>query len=291
MNKKNISLGVSLIVIGVIWLLSDLNVIDFSFRYILDGILELWPIILIIIGVNIIFKNDILNNVLWVLFFITVIFYGSYIQKNYDYNRDISDEDISIELEQEIENGELDLNIGATSFEIGEESKEYAVFKHNGQFNHKITESNNTKSLFIENKKGINYKDRSSNLFVGLNNNIPWNIDIDSGASKGNLDFKNIIVEELDVDIGAESLKITLGNKSSNTNIDIDAGASSIDINIPNNSGVKIRIDGALNSTNFKDLNLVEEGKYLITEGFDDSPNKFYIDVDMGVGSFNINYY
>lgn len=291
MNKKNISLGFILILLGIVLTLNELNIVDFSFRYIIDGLIELWPIVLIILGISIIFKNDVLNNVLWIIFLIGVILYGSNLQRTYDYNVDVEEESISIELEDNIEKGKLELDIGATIFDIGEENYDYTVINHNGYFDYKTVEKNNIQNLTIKNKKRFNIKDRSNNLFLGLNNKIPWIIDIDSGASKGNLDLENIIVEELDLDIGAENINIRLGNKSPSTKIDIDAGASSIDLNIPSNSGIKIKIEGALNSTNLNDLNLIEEGKYLISKDFENNRNKFYIDVDMGVGKFNINYY
>src|SRR5699024_586714 len=291
MNKKNISLGILLISMGIMWILNDLNIINFRFIYILNGFLDLWPLILIIVGINIIFKNDILNNVLWILFFVIVVFYGTFIHKDYDSNENIQGEDISIEMEEDIISGELDLSIGAASFEIGEEIKEYGVLRHNGKFNYKTIDKNNTRSLIINSRERLNMNKSDNHLFLGLNNNIPWGIDIETGASKSILNLQDIIVEELDLEIGAGSIEINLGDKSPSTNIDIEGGASSIDLNIPNNSGIKIRMDGALNSTNIEGLDLVEEGKYLVSQGFEDSENKFYIDIELGVGSLDINYY
>lgn len=296
MNKKNIVSGVLLILAGLIWLLSDFGIIDFNFKYFIYSFFELWPLIFIIIGLGLIFKNNTLNNILWLVFLIILVLYGSHMEKNYNQKQEIGREDrqdknISIDLEERIERGELDLNIGASFFEIKGEEEGFALLKHNGQFNHRIGKDNETQSLIIDSDRGVNWRDRSNNLFLGLNNKLTWNIDIDSGAGKGILDLEDIILQEVNIDMGAQGLEMTLGNKSPTTNIDIDGGASSIDINIPKGSGVRLKLDGALNSTNLKDLDLTERDDYLITEGFEDSPNKFYLDIDMGVGNLNINYY
>ena len=73
---------------------------------------------------------------------------------------------------------------------------------------------------------------------------------------------------------------------------DIDAGASQIKINIPKDSGLKVELDGGLNTSNLDQLGLIklDNGDY-ISQNYDLSLVKFEIDVDMGVGSFEINYY
>jgi len=291
MNKQNISFGIILIVIGILWILGNLGITTFNFRYIVDTIVEFWPLILIIIGINIIFKNEIFNNVLWIIFFIFVLVYSSFIQNNPNYTQDLQGEDTSLELEEEIDRGELNLDLGAASFEIGRENDQYAVIKHTGEFLYKVKNKDNKKILKLENKKGINLRNRFSKLLVGLNNNISWKIDINSGASRGVLDLEDIIVEELDIETGAQSMEIILGDKSPTTNIDIEAGASKIDLNLPSNSGLRVKLEGALNTTNLDDLNLISDGQYYISEGFEESKNKYYLDIEMGVGSLNINYY
>ncbi|KXZ40251.1 hypothetical protein JWYL7_1326 [Alkalithermobacter thermoalcaliphilus JW-YL-7 = DSM 7308] len=67
MNKNNLSSGIFFIILGVFLVLKNMNVITWS---ILPAFFDLWPLILILIGINIIFnKNKIIIIVSLILFF------------------------------------------------------------------------------------------------------------------------------------------------------------------------------------------------------------------------------
>lgn len=90
--KKNITLGIIIIVIGVIWLLSNLatfpfSVIDVFFR----SLGTLWPLILIGIGLNILIKDKlVLRVIIWVFILLIILFYGLYGQNIWkpDFSKD-----------------------------------------------------------------------------------------------------------------------------------------------------------------------------------------------------------
>lgn len=76
MDTSKITVGGVLIVLGVLLLLANMGIIDwFHFEMIFD----LWPMLLIMAGVNIIFKkNPYVNMGMWILFILTLILYGIY---------------------------------------------------------------------------------------------------------------------------------------------------------------------------------------------------------------------
>ena len=55
MKNKNIEFGVFIVSIGVLMLLGNIGVISWS---IFDALIELWPALFIVIGVDIIFRNN-----------------------------------------------------------------------------------------------------------------------------------------------------------------------------------------------------------------------------------------
>jgi hypothetical protein len=87
--KKNLSLGIILILIGVIWLLSNLNVFSLSLiNVFFHAMGKLWPLILIGAGVNLLLKeNRNVKLITWLIVFAAIILYGlfTYSEGSYSY--------------------------------------------------------------------------------------------------------------------------------------------------------------------------------------------------------------
>lgn len=298
-KNRKVNLGIILILVGVLWILSNFNIIDINLYSILNhmvrGIFDLWPLILVIIGIGIIFKNELLNTGLWILFLLILVIYSLFVKDNILKNnsqKPFKAEVYTSKMREDIQRGNLDLEVGATSFNIYGLDNDFARFEHDGAFKYKFTNKKSIENLYISNKNNsfINNKSRSFNL--GLNSNIPWNLNMDIGAISGNLNLSDIMISKVDLDMGAGNLEMTLGKRNDFTSVDIDAGASKIAIYIPKESGVKIDLEGALNSTNLNDLGLVKSSSgEFISENYDKATNKYEMDIDMGVGSFELNYY
>lgn len=76
--KKNLSLGIIVILIGVIWLLSNLNVFSFSIIDVfIRSVGTLWPLFLIGLGITLLLKeNKTVKLITWLIIFIIIILYG-----------------------------------------------------------------------------------------------------------------------------------------------------------------------------------------------------------------------
>lgn len=298
-KNKKINLGIILIIIGSIWILSNLNIIDIDFQtiinHIIRGVVDLWPLILVVVGIGIIFKNDLLNTALWILFLVTVVVYSLFFKDNIldkDYKEAFIDEVYTSEMKEGINRGSLILDVGATSFNIDAIEDDFIKIEQDGAFKYKFSNKQDIDTIYMSNKKDTFINGKSRKFDLGINKDIPWQFKMNIGAVSGNLNLKDIMVRHIILDMGAGDIEITLGKKNNFTSVNIDAGASRIVINIPKDVGVKIDMDGALNSTNLDGLGLIKtsKGKY-ISEKYDDATNKYEIEVDMGVGSFEINYY
>lgn len=55
MNKQKVTNGLLLIIVGVAFLLMSLDLID---SHVISYAIDMWPVILILIGINVIFKNE-----------------------------------------------------------------------------------------------------------------------------------------------------------------------------------------------------------------------------------------
>ncbi|MGI6778951.1 MAG: LiaI-LiaF-like domain-containing protein [Acetivibrionales bacterium] len=79
MKNRNIGLGIFFIAAGAIWLLINTGYLEVSMIF--DSLRVLWPLLLVVIGLNIIFgENAVANTLIWLLFIAAVIGYSVYYQ-------------------------------------------------------------------------------------------------------------------------------------------------------------------------------------------------------------------
>ena len=80
MKNKNIFLGMILVIIGGLWLLNNLDIFDFSVRYLFNSFWKLWPLIIVVVGTGLILNNKTAERILWLIFFLVVLGYAIFMQ-------------------------------------------------------------------------------------------------------------------------------------------------------------------------------------------------------------------
>lgn len=84
MKKDGLFLGGLLILIGSLWLLGNLGVISFSISDLgtyIRRVIRLWPLLLIIIGTNMVTDNAVVKNTVIGLCIVLVVVYIFYYQQ------------------------------------------------------------------------------------------------------------------------------------------------------------------------------------------------------------------
>jgi len=291
MSKRNIGFGLFILSIGVIWILVNVGII--SLMLILDSLLVLWPLLLVVAGVNMIFRqNHIVRIVTWLVFLAVIITYG-YVADPSDRN-DLTREQFIYEKLSETEKVDLKLSLGGVQFDIeggsgnliDADMKGYGVtesIRYGSSDETAYINIRNTKKTFI---LGRSLTGETCNL--KLNNDVVWDMYLKVGAVKGSLDLSDIRVDKLDIDTGAGKLDLIFGNLHDMTDVKIDAGASSIDVSLPEDVGARIKMNGAINSTNFGSLGWKKNNGYYTSPNYSQADSKIDFDVNMGVGSFKI---
>jgi hypothetical protein len=137
-------------------------------------------------------------------------------------------------------------------------------------------------------KIGNNHKGNTSR--IALNTFPIWDIELEAGAANVNFDLTEFKVRNIEFDGGASSVKLKIGNKQAIVNIKVEAGASSVKIYIPMNAGCELDGDNVLSSKKLDGFEKTADNKYR-TPGFDNYPNKIYINVDAAVSSINVERY
>ncbi|MPW24605.1 hypothetical protein GC105_02205 [Alkalibaculum sp. M08DMB] len=298
MKNKNFVLGFILIALGSIWFLNNFNLIDFQLSYLIGGISDLWPLVLVVIGINLLIKNKVIEKFVWILFLIILISYSIFTQNNSFFrsntNNYMSENQVYVTpIEDNIKKGDLQLQLGAMKFDITSGTSDFAhSLSNSNDLQYDTDVAIESQTLYIQNTNDVFKFNNSTNNYLDLdiNESIPWDFNISCGAVDGSLDLQNINVEEFNLDMGAGRIEVDYGMKSKDSNININTGASQIILNFPAETGLKIKFEGALNSTNISNLNLIKEGSTYTSKNYEEADSKYNINVKMGLGDFTINY-
>lgn len=309
-KDDRLGFGLTLVTIGVIWLLFKFNILSFS---IIDAIIDLWPLLLVVAGVNLIFNNkSIITFITWVLFLGILIWYGQFgnvslsgmperISGEETVSRDHSWESYEsakgeIELDDDIEKGNLKFDLGFGSVYISASSDddlEYEIpEKITKVYSRTTKKTANVEFEQIE-KLFFNWGDNQPMDYdIELPEDVEWDIDINTGAIDAVIDLKDLDVRNLDIDCGAGDIDITYSEDAPLVYTDIDCGATEVSLNVPQEAGVEISMDGLVSENNFLSNGLVKVSDDIYrSEDFEKSDIKLFIEIDTGVGDIILNTY
>lgn len=293
MNNRHIRSGIFFISLGIVFLLINFNIV--SGWSLLRTLIEYWPAIFIVIGINIIFrKNQIVRVITWLLFLTAIVGYSYFYDGNFgrwDGQWTTASSNVQIENAASLENGVFTLGLGGTRIKIDStDSRLVDAY---------ISDRDIVKDYRDDGKTAyISFKN-NNNLFIlpgshgenrfSMNKDVIWDMEIDTGAIDGYIDMTDLKVKDLNIKSGAANFKIIFGDNYKAAHASIKAGASSFDVVVPKGSGVRVNLEGALTGNNLNSLGWGRDGKYYVSPGYDSAVNKIDIDVSMGVGSFNVS--
>lgn len=302
MKTSHLFWGFFFITIGTLYLIERYTsfFIDWYFLW------DLWPLIIIVVGVAIIFKGTFVKPVISILLgifiafllfgFINNIFNGFPHKKFNKRMRDIVEQNYNIPLNDSVKFVNLKIEAGAGKFTIEDVTanllESYVksdISKYD--FNHSQKDSNVW--INIEMKKFGNQifgRSKENSIDVKLNELPKWNFDLNIGAAKSYFDLRSFKVQNLILNTGATETKIKLGDKSEMAYLNVNMGAASLTVYIPETSGCKVTGDMVLMSKELKGFDK-KESSYYYTSNYDESKNKIIIDVNGGVSSFKVLRY
>lgn len=310
MKISTLCWGITFLGIGAFWLAINLGYFDY---YVWIRLLSFWPIALIAVGLNLIFKKSkfqLLRYVAPLLIAIAFISIGisewrsdNYRWQPHDiwldrgdgrevYDFAVDSDPTAESLKVDIDFGLGELWIGSTSQKIFDGNFEYRRRKPrcdfevvHGEGRVRIRSRDYGRFVFFGGKRVKN----DARIFIG--DFLPLELDLDIGAAGVDLDLSDFNLKRLKLDTGASRVDIKLGCRAENANIIIEAGASRVHLDVPSEMGLEIVADNALTSTNFKSLGLQKRGGKYYSDNFDIAGCKANIDFDSGVSKIEIEYY
>lgn len=306
MKTKNIIWGLILVLIGVLFILKNLDIIYFSWY----SLWRLWPLLLVLIGITILPVKDGIKVVLTIIVLIAAAFFLISFPNFHHWNddrsinnsRDRIDAKDSQEIDQRIfeaydstiNEADLIFDAAAGNFRIEQSTDELFEFEREGnlgRYTYSIKDLGEKREIRIELEEGrIIRTDLKNKVAIKLNPNPVWDIKVDVGAANIDLDLSSFKIRKLDINGGASSINIRLGTLQTESKIKINSGASSINIKVPQEFACEVNTSTVLSSKDLKGFNKVGSGTY-VTPDFSDKTKNIVIEVEAAVSSLNVERY
>jgi len=304
MKTSHIFWGLLFIGLGLLVLINNFTTIFMDWA----TIWKLWPLVVVLLGLSILVKHKhgkgviaglaaiILALAIFASFKTATHFFSNDFEVVYgdEGNHNFETTKYTESFDSTLTFATLNFDAGAGSFNISNTTDNLFDATTEGRkdnFYLKRYDSDTTSKIEFKMQKtrfriGVdNYKNR---VDMSLNSNVVWDMNFDVGAASMEFDLTELKTQNIDVDMGAASITIKLGNLYSRTKLSIDAGASDINIYVPKESGCKISTDGALSSKHFNEFEKISSNHYE-TENYTGAENKIYIEIDSGVSSISVD--
>lgn len=282
-----------LIILGAIFLLNNFGVLPWS---IWTNLWKFWPVILILIGIEYLIGQSVSLRttiiLILLIFLIPVIVAINPFTKN-----PLATEELAISEDLgSLTKAKIIIDLPATNLNItsstslaklveGKISYSKAAEKPNisneeslGQAVFKISQP------MVSGLPIISSIRNDTNLL--LTQQIPLEILINTGASKGRLDLSKLRVDYLEINSQASDLNITFGNLYS-SRARIKTSASTLSIKIPKEIAARVKINSKVKSLSISDRFIKKGGEYK-TEDFDKAFIRLDIEIDSIAGSITI---
>lgn len=265
-----------------------------------QNLLVYWPVILILIGLRIIIKND---NVFIVIFLFTLVgVLMLAIQNPYNIREKLQGVDDNERVSETVTEEKLDdttslsmeVNIGAAEMRIDGGNDLYNLTTENmGNIEAKTNNQNGKSTVTISEDSGNfltgGFSNRKFNLEIAKN--VPLELSVSNGASEMDFDFTETALTKLNLSTGASSGTITFGTLATRIESSIKAGASKLTLRIPEGFAVKIINSSALTTFDYGELGLTKEGNTYTSQDYETNQKKIDINISSGASSINIDRY
>ena len=314
MKTKNVFWGVVLVTIGILFVLRNAGFLHFNWYQVLN----LWPVFLIVLGVALLPIKGVVRIILaFLVIVLSLIFISNtdyyhryrFFEPNewrwWDNDEDYSnweDEDTGEWRDQqlfetysdEIENAVLDLDAIAGEFTLKETTDYLIKFNREGNFGKYYLYADRAGSavvLKIDMDSYLRNNDKVENrASISLHPDPVWDMQIDAGAAKIDFDLSPYKIDRIDIDGGASSIKIRLGDRFDETRLSLNAGAASSHIEVPGSVGCEVRTNTVLSSKTLDGFEKTENGVYH-SDNFDTAESKIFIEVNSALSSLTVVRY
>lgn len=313
MKYRHVFWAFILIAIGILFMLNNFGIFEFGWR----ALWSLWPLILIFWGISILpMKDGIKIAALVAVLGFTIVFFNRISERSsfwhfhnfhgfsdQDWEGNDNEEgdtytyknqDLNVPFDSLVTRGMLQLDAAAGNFNVQGVTSDMLAFNKTGDIgNYSLTttDENGRKKITLSMEKGrVRHSVEENQVNIKLNEKPSWNLGLDIGAAEITMDLRDYKIDTANVNAGASSIDIKIGDKNPVTVMSFNAGASSIQVDIPKESGCQIKSESFMISKEFDGFIKKGDGVYQ-TPNFSSGKNKIYLTVKTAISKIEINRY
>ncbi len=301
MKFRNIFWGIILILIGLLFTLDNLNLLDFDWY----NLWRLWPVVLVLWGVSILPVKKLVKIILVIIVLVGSVYYmmnrtvqwhhNDYnISYNYNYDNSTVSQEFTIPYEDSVQEANLNMEIAASTFMLIDDTFALVSFEKRGSlidYKYSVSQTDELVDVDIYIEDEVVLRSHSNNrIAMSLNPQPVWDLNFEIGAADVEFDLSQLKINDLDVDGGAAAIMIKLGNNYNDTRVNVETGASSIKVKVPEESGCDLNITSVLSGKTIRGFEKIDHGHYR-TENFDKAENKIYLVIETAISSCSIIRY
>lgn len=296
MKRRN-TLGILLILIGIVWIVRQTGVISINWA---ASLKTLWPVILVAAGLSIVLGNRKgLTTGIWILTLAALIGFGIWKRnepvKILEFDIDIGSlaevrkeaSDSEILLQQGTEGGKLILQIESAKVNLSGGSDERLV-KLDSNIPGLMQRVSHGKITTLEYSHEEYRKNLKPNFRLEMNPDLRWDIEANLELVDGEFDLTEVPTERMAISIEVGDLDIRLGDKQENTELTIWGGMAGLDIYIPRDAGLKINQGKLVTQIGFHNMNIDEQDGQFVTENYDTAEQKIQIEIGSALSKIEI---
>lgn len=302
MKIARIRNGMILISLGIVFLLNNLGYVSWAVWF---RILTLWPVILIAIGIEIIFRKTRLSflTILSPLLFMVAIlgpafFRGVELHKvyhaleTYKWSEDLDTSVAKVTAIVQLRAGNLEISSATEKLISAKldywERKPITTYEYSGFDSSATVETRDRDRGW----KGWSWRSWGAKDWeIKLTDRIPINLRIYAKATDGELDLSDLKLKNLNLDIKAANFNIKLGDLVDQLNCRIESDASRLYLLIPQNIGLKIENYARLTSTSFSELSILKYDNIYQTSNFEQASQKIDLSLEGSVTRLVVKSY
>lgn len=303
-NRSTYIIGLILIGIGLLFLLNTLGIATFQVWYFL---FKFWPVILILVGLNIILKKTALWWIVPILIFMifigAIVMPGSMLRRfdsprlyfNFGDRERAGSYQEDREFDSGIEKLDIEFRYGANRLNVGRVSNEDFLYDINLDYRREspkiyYNRVDGRAELEIEQTKNANIGSEGSEIWnVNLTDKIPLEMQIKAGAGDLWMDLEELKVKNLDIKAGLGQLRIRYPDYNNET--EISAGAGNIKLIIPSRTALRIETSTVINNNNFEESGLIQlyEDVYQ-SKNYGETDHRIKIKISTSASNINVEY-
>jgi len=197
---------------------------------------------------------------------------------------------------ENVEETKLALNLDYGEIEFNTDSENLIDFKipYNGM-EYSYTKKNKSSKLTFSDKDNIfkdnEYESEDRIYSYTLNNDVVWDVEINSGAVDGEFDFSKVHLKTLSFNLGAGDIEMKIGSKEKNCKMEVNSATIALEIDADKDLGIIVKNTGPILEFDSDEDEFIKDGNSYTSKNYSSSENKLEIQLNTALSNISINRY